>query len=78
METISDRQEASIKSTAANLHREILPLLKSASQGQFVKGLLEEELYRHEMLFSHERVSPSRLCAVAVVALVAGFAIGSL
>lgn len=78
METLTERQEARVKSTVENLHREILPLLKSSSNGQFLKDCLEQELYRHEMLFSHERDSPLRLIVVAIVASIASYAVGSL
>lgn len=78
METLSDRQDACVKSTVENLHREILPLLGTPEHGQFLKDMIQDELFRHEALFSHERVGPLRVVAVALVSLVAGFCIGSL
>ena len=69
METLTERQEARVKSTAENLHREIVPRLKSSGNGQLLKDRLKEELYRHEMLFSYERDSPVRLIVVAILAL---------
>lgn len=77
MEALSHHQEVCVKATVENLYREILPLLGKPDHGQFLKDRLEEELYRHEILFSHERVSPFRLIVVTIVALVAGYAVGS-
>ncbi len=78
METLSDSQDAHIKTTSHNMLRQIRPYLESEDMGQFVKGLLEEELTRHELQSLQERIGPLPLCAIVIVALLAGFAIGSL
>ena len=75
---LSRRQEANIKSTSHKMLKRILPYLTSTDHGHFVKGILEEELIHHETQSVGEPIGALAICAIAILALLAGFVAGSL
>jgi len=78
MEHLPDPDDPLIRETAGNLHRGILPYLRSADHGQFVKGMIKEELIRYEAQFVRDPHGILAMCAVGVLGLMVGFFAGSL
>ncbi|MEM9670664.1 MAG: hypothetical protein AAF950_17240 [Pseudomonadota bacterium] len=78
MEHLPDTQDPEIATTASNILNGIRPFLKSADEGQFVRGIIEDELFRHEAEVVRDPHAILALGAVGILGLVAGFFAGSL
>lgn len=78
MEFVPDPQDAHIQTTASNIHKSLLPYLKSPGHGRFVQDLIEDELVRHETDIVRDPHAIAAICAVAILGLITGFVVGSL
>lgn len=78
MESLSDRQEASIKSATECLFKEIQPYLAAHQASDALKRIIAHELTSYEVHAMHERSTPFGICIAIGLVLIAGFTVGRL
>jgi len=77
MEHLPEIQDPEIVMTTRNILDGIRSDLKSADEGQFVRGIIEDELFRHEADTIRDPHTILARCAVGILGLVTGFFTGS-